>query len=162
MMLLAAAQVVADTLTGSNPVRTPVTSGEPEMNLWDMACKGGWIMIVLALMSVIAFYIFFERAVTIRKAGKEDPLFMDRIRDYIKSGEVKSAINYCRMIHTPAARMIEKGIMRLNLPVADVQASIENTGNIVVANLENGLSLIATFSGRVSMLGFLGPVTGMV
>lgn len=84
MTLLAAAQVVADTLTGSNPVLTPVTSGEPEMNLWDMACKGGWIMIVLALMSVIAFYIFFERAVTIRKAGKEDPLFMDRIRDYIK------------------------------------------------------------------------------
>lgn len=108
MTLLAVAQVVADTLTGSNPVLTPVTSGEPEMNLWDMACKGGWIMIVLALMSVIAFYIFFERAVTIRKAGKEDPLFMDRIRDYIKSGEVKSAINYCRMINTPSARMIEK------------------------------------------------------
>ena len=31
MTLLAAAQVVADTLTGSNPVLTPVTSGEPEM-----------------------------------------------------------------------------------------------------------------------------------
>ena len=147
MTLLAAAQVVADTLTGSNPVLTPVTSGEPEMNLWDMACKGGWIMIVLALMSVIAFYIFFERAVTIRKAGKEDPLFMDRIRDYIKSGEVKSAINYCRIINTPSARMIEKGIMRMNRPVADVQAAIENTGNIEVAKLENGLSIIATISG---------------
>lgn len=77
MTLLAAAQTVADTMTGNNPVLTPVASGEPEMNLWDMACKGGWIMIVLALMSVIAFYIFFERAVAIRKAGKEDPLFMD-------------------------------------------------------------------------------------
>ena len=63
MTLLAAAQTVADTMTGNNPVLTPVVSGEPEMNLWDMACKGGWIMIVLALMSVIAFYIFFERAV---------------------------------------------------------------------------------------------------
>ena len=162
MTLLAVVQVVADTLTGSNPVLTPVTSGEPEMNLWDMACKGGWIMIVLALMSVIAFYIFFERAVTIRKAGKEDPLFMDRIRDYIKSGEVKSAINYCRMINTPSARMIEKGIMRMNRPVADVQAAIENTGNIEVAKLENGLSIIATISGGAPMLGFLGTVTGMV
>ena len=71
MTLLAAAQTVADTMTGNNPVLTPVASGEPEMNLWDMACKGGWIMIVLALMSVIAFYIFFERAVAIRKAGKK-------------------------------------------------------------------------------------------
>ena len=65
-------------------------------------------MIVLALMSVIAFYIFFERAVAIRKAGKEDPLFMDRIRDYIKTGEIKSAINYCRITNTPSSRMIEK------------------------------------------------------
>lgn len=58
MTLLAAAQAVADTLAGANPVLTPVASGEPEMNLWDMACKGGWIMIVLAVMSVIAFYVF--------------------------------------------------------------------------------------------------------
>ena len=93
LTLLAAAQTVAETVTGENPVLTPLASGEPQMNLWDMACKGGWIMIVLAVMSVIAFYIFFERAVVIRKAGKEDPLFMERIRDYVKSGEIKSAIN---------------------------------------------------------------------
>ena len=162
LTLLAAAQTVAETVTGENPVLTPLASGEPQMNLWDMACKGGWIMIVLAVMSVIAFYIFFERAVVIRKAGKEDPLFMERIRDYVKSGEIKSAINYCRMANTPSARMIEKGIIRMNRPTADVQAAIENTGNIEVAKLENGLSIIATVSSGAPMLGFLGTVTGMV
>lgn len=162
LTLLAAAQAVADTMAGANPVLTPVSSGEPQMNLWDMACKGGWIMIVLAVMSVIAFYIFFERAVAIRKAGKDDPLFMDRIRDYIKSGEIKSAINYCRITNTPSARMIEKGITRMGRPVADVQAAIENTGNIEVAKLENGLSIMATISSGAPMLGFLGTVTGMV
>ena len=162
MTLLAAAQMAADTLTGANPVLTPVASGEPQMNLWEMACKGGWIMVILAIMSVIAFYIFFERAVTIRKAGKEDPLFMDRIRDYIKSGEIKSAINYCRITNTPSARMIEKGITRMGRPVADVQAAIENTGNIEVAKLENGLSIMATISSGEPMFGFLGTVTGMV
>lgn len=162
MTLLAAAQAVADTLAGANPVLTPVALGEPEMNLWDMACKGGWIMIVLAVMSVIAFYVFFERAFAIRKASKDDPLFMDRIRDYIKTGEIKSAINYCRMVNTPSARMIEKGITRMGRPVSDVQAAIENTGNIEVAKLENGLAIIATVSSGAPMLGFLGTVTGMV
>ena len=162
MTLLAAAQAGADTLAGANPVLTPVASGEPEMNLWDMACKGGWIMIVLAVMSVIAFYVFFERAFAIRKASKDDPLFMDRIRDYIKTGEIKSAINYCRMVNTPSARMIEKGITRMGRPVSDVQAAIENTGNIEVAKLENGLAIIATVSSGAPMLGFLGTVTGMV
>ena len=162
LTLLAAAQTVADTMTGADPVLTPVASGEPEMNLWSMACKGGWIMLVLALMSVIAFYIFFERAVAIRNAGKEDPLFMERIRDYIKTGEIKSAINYCRMANTPSARMIEKGITRMGRPVADVQAAIESTGNMEVAKLENGLSIMATISSGAPMLGFLGTVTGMV
>lgn len=160
--LLAVAQTVSEVTAGDNPVLTPVVTNEPQMNLWDMACKGGWIMIVLAVMSVIACYIFFERCIAIRKAGKDDPLFMERIRDYIKTGEIKSAIKYCRIANTPSAQMIEKGITRMDRPAADVQAAIENTGNIEVAKLENGLSIIATVSSGAPMLGFLGTVTGMV
>ena len=162
LTLLAAAQTVADTMTSANPVLTPVASGEPEMNLWSMACKGGWIMLVLALMSVIAFYIFFERAVAIRNAGKEDPLFMERIRDYIKNSDVKSAVNFCRVTNTPAARMIERGISRMGRPAADVQSAIENTGNLEVALLEKRLPVLATIAGGAPMLGFLGTVIGMV
>lgn len=161
MILLAAQTALADTLTGGNPTLTPV-SGEAQMNLWDMAQKGGWIMIVLAALSIACFYIFFERLSYIRKAGKEDPMFMERIRDYIRTGEVKSAINYCRITNTPSARMVEKGISRMGRPVADVQAAIENAGNIEVAKLENGFPIIATVSGGAPMLGFLGTVTGMV
>ena len=159
--LLAAQAALADTLAGGNPVLTPV-SEEARMNLWDMAMKGGWIMLVLALLSVVCFYIFFERMAVIRKAGKDDPLFMERIRDYIRTGEIKSAINYCRITNTPSARMIEKGISRLGRPINDVQAAIENVGNIEVAKLEKGLTVMATISGSAPMLGFLGTVTGMV
>ena len=48
---------------------------------------------------------------------KEDPLFMDKIKDYILVGEIKAAIAYCRSVNTPSARMIEKGITRLGRPV---------------------------------------------
>jgi biopolymer transport protein ExbB len=138
-----------------------VTEGAT-INLWDMCLKGGWIMGVLAVLSVICFYIFFERLAVIRKAAKDDPLFMERIRDYIRSGETKAAINFCRVTNTPSARMIEKGITRMGRPVADVQAAIENTGNIEVAKLENGLPIMATISSGAPMIGFLGTVTGMI
>ena len=155
-------QHAVETVGGENPVLTPVVSAEPEMNLLDMAMKGGWIMLVLALLSIICFYIFFERWAVIRKADKDDPLFMERIRDYIHSGEVKSAINYCRVTNTPAARMIEKGITRMGRPVADIQAAIENAGNLEIAKMERRLPVIATISGGAPMIGFLGTVTGMV
>ena len=162
MLLLAqVATNLADSVASANPVLTPV-SAPAEMNMLDMAVKGGWIMIVLAVLSVGCFYILFERMYAIRKANKEDPMFMDKIKDYIHSGEIKSAINYCRTVDTPSARMIEKGISRLGRPVNDVQAAIENVGNIEVAKLEKGLTIMATISGGAPMIGFLGTVTGMV
>lgn len=163
MMLLAqAAASLSDAITEANPVLTPVTVAADEMNLWDMAVKGGWIMIVLGVMSLIGSYILFERNYVIRKAGKEDPLFMDKIKDYILGGEIKAAIDYCHSVNTPSARMIEKGITRLGRPVSDVQAAIENVGNFEVAKLEKGLTIMATIAGGAPMLGFLGTVTGMV
>lgn len=162
MMLLAqVAPAMADSIAGANPVLTPV-AGPEEMSLWSMAVKGGWIMVVLGLLSVLCFYILFERNYVIRKAGKEDPMFMDKIKDYILGGEIKAVLAYCRSVNTPSARMIEKGISRLGRPVSDVQAAIENVGNIEVAKLEKGLTIMATIAAGAPMIGFLGTVTGMV
>ena len=119
-------------------------------------------MIVLAVMSVLAIYIFVERFIAIKRAEKDDPMFMDRIRDYIKNCDVKSAVNFCRVTNTPAARMIERGISRMGRPAADVQSAIENTGNLEVALLEKRLPVLATIAGGAPMLGFLGTVIGMV
>ena len=152
----------AVTEVAENPVLTEVVEVATEMNLWDMAVKGGWIMIILALLSVLCIYIFVERLMVIRKASKVDPVFMDRIHDYVKTDELKSAINYCRIANTPAANMIEKGLERIDRPAAEVQAALENAGNLEIAKLEKGLPVMATISSGAPMIGFLGTVLGMV
>jgi biopolymer transport protein ExbB len=162
MLLLQAQMEQAVTEMAENPVLTEMVETANEMNLWDMAVKGGWVMIVLALLSVICVYIFVERLAVIKKASKVDPAFMERIRDYVKTDELKSAINYCRVINTPASNMIEKGLERLDRPAAEVQAALENAGNLEVAKLEKGLSIMATISSGAPMIGFLGTVLGMV
>lgn len=133
-----------------------------ELSILELASKGGWIMIVLAILSVIAVYIFVERFIAIRNAGKDDKLFMDRIRDYMKNGDVASAINFCRVTNTASARMIERGISRLGKPAAEIQTAIENTANLEIATMEKRLPVLATISGGAPMIGFLGTVIGMV
>ena len=133
-----------------------------ELSILELAQRGGWIMIVLAVLSVVAIFIFVERYIAIRSAEKDDPMFMDRIRDYIKNGDVKSAINFCRVTNTPGARIIERGISRMNQPAPEIQTAIENTGNLEVAALEKRLHVLATISGGAPMIGFLGTVIGMV
>lgn len=152
----------AVTEMAENPVLTEVVETATEMNLWNMATKGGWIMIVLAFLSVLCVYIFVERLMVIRKASKVDSVFMDRIHDYVRNDELKSAVNYCRITNTPAANMIEKGLERIDRPASEVQAALENAGNLEVAKLEKGLPVMATISSGAPMIGFLGTVLGMV
>ena len=57
---------------------------------------------------------------------------------------------------------MEKGIERIGRPLPDIQAAVENMGNVEVARLEKSLPMLATISGGAPMIGFLGTVTGMI
>lgn len=163
MSILLSLQAVGSQVADQMPELTTVTvPTEAEINVIDLAFKGGWIMVVLLLLSLMAIYIFVQRLIIIRRAGKEDETFMNRIKDYIHEGKVDSALNLCRSTNTPSARMIEKGITRLGRPMNDVLVAIENVGNLEIAKLEKGFPLIATTAAGAPMLGFLGTVTGMV
>ena len=163
MSILLSLQAVGAQTAEQMPDLTAVTlPTEAEINVIDLAFKGGWIMVVLLLLSLMACYIFIQRLLVIRRAGKEDQNFMNRIKDYIHEGKVDSALNLCRSTNTPSASMIEKGITRLGRPMNDVLVAIENVGNLEIAKLEKGFPLIATTAAGAPMLGFLGTVTGMV
>ena len=138
-------------------------SKEVTVSILDLLMEGGWyIMIPLALLSIIAIYIFFERTFAITKALKEEKDFMNKIKDYIHDGKLDSAKNLCSTSHTPIARMLGKGIARIGKPLKDISASIENVGKLEIYSLEKNLSLLATIAGVAPMIGFLGTVSGMV
>jgi biopolymer transport protein ExbB len=132
------------------------------MNAFDLALKGGWIMIVLLILLFLSIYVLIERTLVIKKARQEDATFMNRIKDYIHEGKVDAALGLCRKTDTPAARMVEKGISRIGRPMTDVTSAVENVGNIEIALLEKGLPILATTAAGAPMIGFLGTVTGMV
>ncbi len=156
MGILLQIQTSADTVTTSLP------AAEEKLSLFELALKGGPVMIPIALCSVIAVYIIFERYFAIKKSSKDDPNFMNNIRDFISSGNIDAARALCRNTISPIARMIEKGIARIGKPLGDIEKAIENVGNIEVVKLEKGLSLLATCASAAPMLGFLGTVTGMI
>lgn len=133
-----------------------------KMNAFDLALKGGWIMIVLLVLLLMTIYVLIERTLVINKAGREDNSFMNRIKDYILDGKIDAAMNLCRNTDTPSSRMVEKGISRLGRPMGDVMSAIENQGNIEISKLEKGIPVLATSASGAPMIGFLGTVKGMV
>lgn len=156
------AQALGDTANNSQVMVDLTENVTEKMNLLDMAMKGGWIMAVLLVLSVICVYIFVERIMAFRKASLKDPHFMERVNDYVKNGELKSAVIYCQASNTPFSRIVEKGLQMVGRSRADLLAGMENAGNVEVAKLEKGLSGMATIAGGAPMIGFLGTVIGMV
>lgn len=149
-------------VASENVTLAQVTVPVKELNYFSLAVKGGWIMIPLLFLSLVAVYIFVDRYLALKKAAKEDVNFMNRIKDYIHDGKIDSALSLCQSNQYPIARMIEKGISRLGRPLSDVKSAIENVGNLEVSKLEKGLPVLASVAGGAPMIGFLGTVIGMI
>ena len=162
MNLLQIQQAVNDLGTAAIPAETAVQPTEFKLSILELATKGGWIMILLAVLSIIAVYIFIERYIAVSRATKYDASFMDRIREYMKDGKLDSAKALCRGNSTPISRMIEKGLSRIGRPLSDINSAIENVGNLEVAKLERGVSILAMTASAAPMIGFLGTVLGMI
>ncbi len=154
---------LTDTTQNLPTIPEPV---EQELSIWELVVSGGMggmvIMAILAVLSIFAVYIFVERLLAISKSSKENPNFMDQIKDYIHDGKIDSAKNLCRSVDTPVARMIEKGVSRIGKPLNDIAAAVENTGKLELNKLEKNLATLATIAGAAPMIGFLGTVIGMI
>lgn len=159
-MLASICTILADVTVGSTPAVADAVA--EDLTLWNMALKGGWIMIFLLLFSIAAVYIIIERALAIRKAAKEDSSFMNEVKNFVKQGKIEEAHIRCQSTDSPIARMIDKGLSRLNKDMRDTREAIENVGKLEVANLEKGLPMLATISSVGPMVGFLGTVLGMI
>ncbi|MEM6769411.1 MAG: MotA/TolQ/ExbB proton channel family protein [Bacteroidota bacterium] len=142
---------------------------EPAMesdNLISVLMDSGLLSLIIVgilfVLFIIGVYIFVERYSTIKAAGREDQGFMDRIRMEISAGNMANARALCATTDSPVARMVDKGLQRIGRPLRDIDAAIENVGNLEIFRLERGLSTLASISGAAPMIGFFGTVTGMI
>ena len=147
-------QVVTDTTTVQNV--------DESISVLDLAIQGGFMMIPIFILSVIAIYLFFERLMIINKANQNPEQFMNRVKELVLRGDINGAKLLCAQQDSPVGRMIQKGLYRIGSPLKNIEASIENVGKLEIFKLEKNLSSIATIAGAAPMMGFLGTVIGMV
>lgn len=131
-------------------------------SLLDILILGGWVMVPLALLSVLTVYLLVERIITIRRASSNPDTITDRIREYVRSGDVEGAIAYCRQKNVPITRILRQGLERLGRPISEIQDAVQAAGKHETFELEKRTNLLASIAGIAPMLGFLGTVIGMI
>lgn len=132
------------------------------MNLFSIFLRGGLVMWPILLCSIVGLGIIIDRFVVLRKAKINIPVFILRIRSFLKRKDIDGAINYCMEEKSPIANIIRKGLRKYKFGHARVKDAIENAGAQEISRLEKGLSVLASVSGIAPLLGFLGTVTGMI
>lgn len=151
-------QVLLDSAQAAAATPAPQTS----ISFLDLIMKGGLIMVPIIALSFIAIFLMVERYITISKASKVDPNFMNNIKSLLLDNKVDAALNLARSTNTPIARLLEKGIKRLGRPVKEIESAVENTGKLEIYKLEKNLSYLGIIAGIAPMFGFVGTISGVI
>ncbi len=161
---------IVQSVSGTTDTATQALAGIPQaqapvaesFSLMELLVKGGPIMIPIAILSVIAIYVFVERQFSIRRASNFEANFMNNIREFIYNNRIDSAIAFCKSNKSPLSRMIEKGIKRLGRPLKEIEESIEIVGKFEVYKLEKNIVILAIIAGIAPMFGFIGTIIGVI
>jgi biopolymer transport protein ExbB len=149
----------------TDSISNPIVE-EKTLSIMELISSGGIggniIMGTLGLLSIYAIYILVERFSTIKKASIEDESFLKSIKNFVEQKDIQAAKTLCKNTDNHVSRMIEKGIDRIDKPMTDISAAIENQGKLEVYKMENNLANLATIAGAAPMIGFLGTVIGMI
>ena len=159
VFLLQVAPAAADT---AHTAATAAAIPSADVPVIDLLMRGGLIMIPLVALSLLSLYIIFERYFTIRKAAGNPESFMANIRALMVKGDLAGAKLLCAQTASPLARMVEKGLRRIGLPLKEIETSVENVGKIEIARLEKNISILGIIAGIAPMIGFVGTIIGVI
>lgn len=153
---------IADTVTQVTKYAAGDSNHDGTLSFFELLKMGGWIMIPLAIMLLLAVYVFAERSIAIRNASKIDNNFMNIIRDNIVSGNISAARSFAKNNNTPVARIIDKGIQRIGKPLDSIEKSMDNVGQLEMYKLEKNLGALSVVSKAAPIFGFVGTLVGLM
>ena len=138
------------------------TDGDGSLSFFELIKMGGWIMVPLGIMLLLAVYVFVERTIAVRNVSKIDQNFMNIVRDHIINGNVSAARSFAKNTNNPVARIIDKGIQRIGKPIDAIENSMDNVGQLEMYTLEKNMGVLTVISRAAPIFGFVGTLMGLM
>jgi biopolymer transport protein ExbB len=133
-----------------------------QFSFLELLMKGGWLMVPLILLSLIAVFIFFDRYFFIRSQRTIDNAFFERLKELIKTGKIDIALALCTSTDCSETRILAKGIQNLGNPLRDIHAQMEMEGKLEVYKYEGNIYFLGVIAGVAPMMGFIGTISGVI
>jgi biopolymer transport protein ExbB/TolQ len=172
-------------LANSTLVKTPMAAlllfqsggGTPRFDLWQMWLHMGWparsIAIILLGMSAWSMGVMMDRWLAFQAARKQSRQFAPIVAGALREGKLDEAIRVAeRNRKSHLAKVVNAGLLEFRahqqseeISGDKIEASrraLERASAIVHAELERGLSGLATIGSTAPFVGLLGTVIGII
>ena len=130
--------------------------------MWDIINKGGPMMYLIILSSILAFGVMIDRIYNLRKARIDADKFMDGITSVLKRNKIIESIEMCNNTPGPIAHIIKAGILKHDRSKPEIKEAVDEAAQLEIPRLEKHLPILATIAHIAPLLGLLGTVTGMI
>lgn len=161
-MIFAAVQTPSDTAQAVTSIANIMQQQQNEISLFEMLLKGGPILIPLALLFLLVIYFTVERLIYLSKSARFDQQLLFSIQEFIKKGDITSAINLCEKNSTPQSLMIKQGLERIGKPETEIKEAMDLSATLSLSYMEKNLNVLNIIGRVAPMFGFIGTIIGVI
>ena len=129
-------------------------------NMVDFLQAGGWLMLPLAVASVVALAICIERAWALRRPRIVPSHLLADVAGAVDADDVAQARSLCTA--SALGRILLAGFDSASRGRDAMREAMEDAAGAVVHDLERYLTALGTIASISPLLGLLGTVIGMI
>ncbi len=124
--------------------------------------QGGWILVLLLVLTLYAGYVFFERYLTLKREQVSGERLMREVERALRRKQSDSALETARMHGGVLGRFLLTGLQRVPSGSKAVDAALKAALIEEDAQLSKGLTVLSVSAQIAPLLGLLGTVVGMI
>lgn len=145
-------------------VNEPISSAPEimEESYLELILKGGWILLPIFLLSILAIYIIIYKVISLSSVGRFNKRRILKIVELIYDKKIDQATSYAAEYETADLAIINAGLEEFDGNIEDAQEAMEVESRTQLARLESGLTWLAITASVAPMLGFLGTIFGVI
>jgi len=124
--------------------------------------KGGPLMWIILLCSVVVVGVFLERLFYLHRVSIRVGEFLEGITILLQRGHRNEALQECMVTRGPVARVLQAALEYADADHASLKEITTDAALLELPKLERNLSLLSTLAYLTPLIGLLGTVLGLL
>jgi biopolymer transport protein ExbB len=128
----------------------------------ELLQKGGPLMWIILLCSVVALGVFLERLIHLHRVSIRVGELLGGLSLLIRNGRLDEALGECSATPGPVARVLQAALLHPRAGRPELESFTRDAALLEIPSLERNLPILSTLAYLTPLAGLLGTVLGLL